>query len=53
MKDSSYSGYVPTYQDVEQAAETLSGIANKTPVMTSRSINQELGAEVFFKCENF
>jgi len=27
---------LPTYKDVEEAAERLSGVANKTPVMTSR-----------------
>jgi threonine dehydratase len=48
-----YAGYVPTYKDVEAAAERLEGIANKTPVMKSRILNKQLDAEVFFKCENF
>ena len=41
------------YADVEAAAERLDGAANRTPVMTSRTINERVGAEVFFKCENF
>lgn len=34
------------------AAARLKGHAHKTPVLTSRTVNEELGAEVFFKCEN-
>ncbi|HAT1621962.1 TPA: threo-3-hydroxy-L-aspartate ammonia-lyase [Raoultella planticola] len=44
---------LPDYQDVEAAAHRIAGLANKTPVMTSRTVNEEMGAEVFFKCENF
>ena len=43
---------LPTYDDVADAAERLQGHAHRTPVMTSRTVNAELGAEVFFKCEN-
>jgi threonine dehydratase len=43
---------LPTYDDVAAAAERLQGHAHRTPVMTSRTVNAELGAEVFFKCEN-
>jgi len=39
--------------DVMAAAERLDGIAHRTPVLTSRSANERVGAEVFFKCENF
>ena len=42
----------PTYDDVVAAAQRLEGHAHKTPVLTSRTMNQEMGAEVFFKCEN-
>ena len=31
----------------------LAGQARRTPVMTSRTVNARVGAEVFFKCENF
>lgn len=44
---------LPTYADVEAAAKRLEGFANRTPVNTSRTLNERLGAEVFFKCENF
>ncbi len=30
----------------------IAGHANRTPVMSSRTLDEELGAEVFFKCEN-
>ena len=42
----------PTYRDVEEAALRLVGVANRTPVLTSRTINEQTGAQVFFKCEN-
>ena len=44
---------LPTYPDVAAAAERIEGMARKTPVMTSRTVDAELGANVFFKCENF
>ena len=44
---------LPSYQNVEAAAQRIRGYASKTPVMTSRTINQQFGAELFFKCENF
>ncbi|MGF6723078.1 threonine dehydratase [Paraburkholderia sp. GAS41] len=44
---------LPTYTDVAAAAERIAGLANRTPVMTSRTANEETGAEIFFKCENF
>ena len=43
---------LPTFDDVAAAARRLEGHAHKTPVITSRTINEEFGAEVFFKCEN-
>src|SRR5712691_595285 len=38
--------------DVRQAAERLRGIANRTPVVTSRTVDALIGGHVFFKCEN-
>ena len=43
---------LPTYDNVIAAAERLRGFAHRTPVMHSRTLNQAMGAEVFFKCEN-
>ncbi|KVE70332.1 threo-3-hydroxy-L-aspartate ammonia-lyase [Burkholderia vietnamiensis] len=43
---------LPTYDDVAAAAARLQGHAHRTPVMTSSTLDDALGAEVFFKCEN-
>jgi threonine dehydratase len=44
---------LPTYADVEAAASRIAGVAHRTPVQTSRMLNEIMGAQVFFKCENF
>ena len=44
---------LPTYQDVIDAAARLQGHAHHTPVLRSSTADKLLGAEVFFKCENF
>jgi len=44
---------LPTYQDVLDAAERIHGHAHRTPVLTSRTLDGQLGAQVFFKCENY
>jgi threonine dehydratase len=41
------------YEDVLAAKEQLNGRVNTTPVMTSRTLNQLTGGEIFLKCENF
>lgn len=41
-----------TIQDVRAAAERIGGHVHRTPVLTSKTLDQELGAEVFVKCEN-
>jgi threonine dehydratase len=38
---------------VRAAAERLAGVAHRTPVLTSRTLNERVGAEVFLKAENF
>lgn len=43
---------LPTYADVVEAAKNLQGTVHNTPVLQSSILNQQLGAEVFFKCEN-
>ncbi|MYM21613.1 threo-3-hydroxy-L-aspartate ammonia-lyase [Duganella sp. FT135W] len=43
---------LPTFADVVAASERIAGVVHATPVKTSRTINEQLGAEVFFKCEN-
>lgn len=42
----------PTRRSVQDAAERLAGVANRTPVVKSRTLNDRVGAEVFVKCEN-
>lgn len=42
-----------TFADIEDAARRLDGVAHRTPVMTSRSLNANTGAQVYLKCENF
>ena len=44
---------LPVFQDVVSASGRIRGHANRTPVMTSRTVNSEFDADVFFKCENF
>ncbi len=44
---------IPTFEDVQDAARVIEGKAIKTPVMTSKTLNEMLGCEVYFKCENF
>lgn len=44
---------LPTYKDVQAAAARIEPYIRRTPVMTSRTANESLGAELFFKCENF
>lgn len=43
---------LPTYDDVVAAAQRLRGVAHRTPVLTSRTMDEQLGARLFFKCEN-
>ena len=43
---------LPTYADVVAAAGRIAGHAHRTPVITSRTVDAEFGAQVFFKCEN-
>jgi len=44
---------LPIFQDIIQAHELISPYIHCTPVLTSSAINQIVGAELFFKCENF
>jgi threonine dehydratase len=41
-----------TYEDIAQAARRIEGIAHRTPVVTSRTLDARLSARVFLKCEN-
>jgi threonine dehydratase len=43
---------LPTFDDVAAAARRIEGHAHRTPVLRSRTADEELGAQLFFKCEN-
>jgi len=40
------------YGDVAAAAQRLAGVAHRTPVLTSTTLNDLTGAQVYLKCEN-
>jgi threo-3-hydroxy-L-aspartate ammonia-lyase len=42
-----------TYEAIDRASKVLTGIAHKTPVLTSSAVDTRTGSQVFFKCENF
>ncbi|WP_329177312.1 pyridoxal-phosphate dependent enzyme [Streptomyces decoyicus] len=44
---------VVTLDDVRDAARRLTGVAHRTPVLRSRTLDALAGAEVHLKCENF
>lgn len=44
---------LPTFDDIESAARQIAGVANRTQVATSRTVDARTGARVFFKCELF
>lgn len=41
------------YEQIAAAASRLAGVAHKTPVLTSRLLDERTGNMVFLKCENF
>ena len=41
------------FEKIQDAQQRLKGVAHRTPVLTSSTLNKKLGAEIFFKCENF
>ena len=41
------------YKRIRDAVKRLDGIANRTPVLSSRTLNEIAGAEIFLKCESF
>ena len=41
------------FTDIQTAALRLEGVAHRTPILTSQTLNAVLGCEVFMKAENF
>jgi threonine dehydratase len=44
---------IPTFSDIQAAHTRISELIHRTPVLTCKSINDIIGADLFFKCENF
>ncbi|MBS7543862.1 beta-hydroxyaspartate dehydratase BhcB [Ancylobacter oerskovii] len=44
---------IPTLDDMISARQRIVPHIHRTPVLTSRMLNELTGAELFFKCENF
>ncbi|MGB9867420.1 MAG: threo-3-hydroxy-L-aspartate ammonia-lyase [Bacillota bacterium] len=42
-----------TFERIVEAARRLEGVAHRTPVLTSRLLDEQTGNRVFLKCENF
>jgi threo-3-hydroxy-L-aspartate ammonia-lyase len=42
-----------TAADITAASARLRGVAHRTPVLRSATVDERTGAQVFFKCENF
>ena len=51
MKPGPGSSATVTLEDVRRAAARLQGVAHRTPVLTSRTLDELLGARVFLKAE--
>ena len=45
--------YIPNFDDVVAAHDRIRPYIHRTPVLTSSYFNELVGAELFFKCENF
>jgi threonine dehydratase len=41
------------FEHILAAEKRLKGYSHVTPIMVSRTLDRMVGAEVFFKCENF
>ncbi len=44
---------ITMFKEVEAAYTRIKGYVNKTPVMTSTTLNEKLQCKCFFKCENY
>ncbi|SMO82269.1 pyridoxal-phosphate dependent enzyme [Gracilimonas mengyeensis] len=44
---------LPTIDDIIKARERIAKYAHKTPVLSSKKVNEKAGGQLFFKCENF
>ena len=44
---------IPTAEDIVRAHDRIRHYIHRTPVLTSKTLNEMTGGEIFFKCENF
>ena len=44
--------YIPTLEDMQTARKRIEPYIHRTPVLTSRMLDELSGAQLFFKCEN-
>jgi threonine dehydratase len=44
---------IPNLEDIKAVHERIKPFIHQTPVLSSTSINELAGCEIFFKCENF
>jgi threonine dehydratase len=44
---------IPVFSDVENAHLRIKDFIHRTPILASKSINEIVGGNLFFKCENF
>lgn len=51
MKNSNIS--IPDQNNILDAARRIAPYVNRTPVLTSETLNKMFGTELYFKCENF
>ncbi len=44
---------IPTKEDIIECHDKIKSFINRTPVLTSTTLNKIFGSELYFKCENF
>ncbi len=44
---------MPIFSDIQSATALLNGVAHRTPILRSDTLDQRVQGEVFLKCENF
>lgn len=44
---------IPTKADIQETHRAIAPMIHRTPILTSGSIDQMAGCQLFFKCENF
>lgn len=45
--------HIPNLEEIKEVHERIKPFIHQTPVLSSTSINELAGCEIFFKCENF